>query len=69
MPWLLRRDARGGRPSGAARCLLSVSQAGNGLTEVTEGGTLRQPSIKDLRTDVIPTEVVADAEIRGLRVG
>jgi ATP-dependent DNA ligase len=34
-------------------------------TEVTEGGTLRQPSIKGLRTDVLPSEVVADDEIAG----
>ncbi len=33
-------------------------------TEVTEGGTLRQPSIKGLRTDLLPTEVVADDDIR-----
>ena len=33
-------------------------------TEVTEGGTLRQPSIKGLRTDVLPAEVVADDQIR-----
>jgi bifunctional non-homologous end joining protein LigD len=32
-------------------------------TEVTEGGTLRQPSIKGLRTDVIATEVTWDDEI------
>ena len=32
-------------------------------TEVTEAGTLRQPSIKGLRTDVIATEVTWDEEI------
>ncbi|MEA2685545.1 MAG: bifunctional non-ous end joining protein LigD [Actinomycetota bacterium] len=32
-------------------------------TEVTEGGTLRQPSIKGLRTDVIADEVTWDEEI------
>jgi bifunctional non-homologous end joining protein LigD len=32
-------------------------------TEVTEAGTLRQPSIKGLRTDVIATEVVFDDEL------
>jgi len=32
-------------------------------TEVTETGTLRQPSIKGLRTDVIATEVTWDDEI------
>ena len=32
-------------------------------TEVTESGTLRQPSIKGLRTDVIATEVRWDEEI------
>ncbi|MEW6152709.1 MAG: hypothetical protein AB1673_01795 [Actinomycetota bacterium] len=32
-------------------------------TEVTEGGTLRQPSIKGLRTDVIASEVTWDEEI------
>ena len=32
-------------------------------TEVTEGGTLRQPSIKGLRTDVIADEVTWDQEI------
>ncbi|MDQ3980048.1 MAG: non-homologous end-joining DNA ligase [Actinomycetota bacterium] len=32
-------------------------------TEVTEGGTLRQPSIKGLRTDVIASEVTWDDEI------
>jgi len=32
-------------------------------TEVTEGGTLRQPSIKGLRTDVIAGEVTWDDEI------
>ncbi|MCA1657293.1 MAG: hypothetical protein LC713_06250 [Actinobacteria bacterium] len=32
-------------------------------TEVTEAGTLRQPSIKGLRTDVIATEVTSDEEI------
>ncbi|MCA1693209.1 MAG: hypothetical protein LC733_13820, partial [Actinobacteria bacterium] len=32
-------------------------------TEVTESGTLRQPSIKGLRTDVIATEVTWDEEI------
>ncbi len=31
-------------------------------TEVTEGGTLRQPSIKGLRTDVIASEVTWDDE-------
>jgi bifunctional non-homologous end joining protein LigD len=34
-------------------------------TEVTEGGTLRQPSIKGLRTDVIASEVTWDEEIAG----
>lgn len=33
-------------------------------TEVTEGGTLRQPSIKGLRTDVVAQDIVADEEIR-----
>lgn len=32
-------------------------------TEVTEGGTLRQPSIKGLRTDVFASEVTWDEEI------
>jgi bifunctional non-homologous end joining protein LigD len=32
-------------------------------TEVTEAGTLRQPSIKGLRTDVIASEVTWDVEI------
>ena len=32
-------------------------------TEVTEGGTLRQPSIKGLRTDVVAREVTWDEEI------
>jgi len=32
-------------------------------TEVTEAGTLRQPSIKGLRTDVIASEVTWDEEI------
>ena len=32
-------------------------------TEVTEAGTLRQPSIKGLRTDVVAAEVVWDDEI------
>ena len=32
-------------------------------SEVTEGGTLRQPSIKGLRTDLIATEVTWDDEI------
>jgi bifunctional non-homologous end joining protein LigD len=32
-------------------------------TEVTEAGTLRQPSIKGLRTDVIATDVTWDDEI------
>ncbi len=32
-------------------------------TEVTEAGTLRQPSIKGLRTDVIATDVTFDDEI------
>jgi bifunctional non-homologous end joining protein LigD len=32
-------------------------------TEVTEGGTLRQPSIKGLRTDVVARDIVADDEI------
>ena len=31
--------------------------------EVTEGGTLRQPSIKGLRTDLVATEVTWDDEI------
>ncbi|MFP5319220.1 MAG: non-homologous end-joining DNA ligase [Acidimicrobiia bacterium] len=34
-------------------------------TEVTEGGTLRQPSIKGLRTDVVASEVIWDEEIAG----
>jgi len=34
-------------------------------TEVTEAGTLRQPSIKGFRADLVPAEVVADEEIRG----
>ena len=33
-------------------------------TEITEGGTVRQPSIKGLRPDVLPAEVVADDQIR-----
>lgn len=33
-------------------------------TEVTEAGTLRQPSIKGLRTDVIAGEVTFDEELR-----
>jgi ATP-dependent DNA ligase len=32
-------------------------------TEVTEAGTLRQPSIKGLRTDVVANEVTWDEEI------
>ena len=32
-------------------------------TEVTETGTLRQPSIKGLRTDVLASEVTWDDEI------
>ena len=32
-------------------------------TEVTESGTLRQPSIKGLRTDVVAQDIVADDEI------
>jgi len=32
-------------------------------SEVTDAGTLRQPSIKGLRTDVLPAEVVADDEL------
>ncbi len=32
-------------------------------TEVTEAGTLRQPSVKGLRTDVIAAEVTWDSEI------
>ncbi len=32
-------------------------------TEVTEAGTLRQPSIKGLRTDVLATEVTFDDEL------
>jgi bifunctional non-homologous end joining protein LigD len=32
-------------------------------SEVTEGGTLRQPSIKGIRTDVVATEVTWDEEI------
>ena len=34
-------------------------------TEVTEAGTLRQPSIKGLRTDVVAGEVTWDEEIAG----
>ena len=34
-------------------------------SEVTEAGTLRQPSLKGLRTDVIATEVTWDNEIAG----
>ena len=36
-------------------------------TEVTESGTLRQPSIKGLRNDVDPRAVVADEEILDAR--
>ena len=32
-------------------------------SEVTEGGTLRQPSIKGLRTDIVASEVTWDEEI------
>lgn len=32
-------------------------------SEVTEGGTLRQPSLKGLRTDIVAAEVVWDTEI------
>ena len=32
-------------------------------TEVTEAGTLRQPSFKGLRTDIDPTEVTVDEEL------
>ncbi len=42
------------------RPLLVVEVA---YTEVTDGGTLRQPSIKGLRTDVIATDVTWDDEI------
>lgn len=42
------------------RPLLVVEVA---YTEVTEGGTLRQPSIKGLRTDVVATDVTWDGEI------
>jgi bifunctional non-homologous end joining protein LigD len=42
------------------RPLLVVEVA---YTEVTEAGTLRQPSIKGLRTDVIATDVTWDDEI------
>jgi bifunctional non-homologous end joining protein LigD len=34
-----------------------------GYTEVTEAGTLRQPSVKGLRTDVIASDVTWDEEI------
>ncbi len=44
------------------RPLLVVEVA---YTEVTEAGTLRQPSIKGLRTDVIAGEVTWDEEIAG----
>lgn len=43
------------------RPLLVVEVA---YTEVTEGGTLRQPSVKGLRTDVIADEVTLDDELR-----
>lgn len=42
------------------RPLLAVEVA---YTEVTESGTLRQPSIKGLRTDVVADEVVVDDEL------
>ncbi len=42
------------------RPLLVVEVA---YTEVTEAGTLRQPSVKGLRTDVIATDVTWDDEI------
>ena len=42
------------------RPLLVVEVA---YTEVTEAGTLRQPSIKGLRTDVIATDVTWDDEL------
>ncbi|MGI8809339.1 MAG: ATP-dependent DNA ligase [Acidimicrobiales bacterium] len=35
-------------------------------TEVTEAGTLRQPSIKGLRTDVVAGEVTFDEELRAV---
>lgn len=38
-------------------------------TEVTESGTLRQPSIKGLRTDVIAAEVTWDDEIAAVFAG
>ncbi len=42
------------------RPLLVVEVA---FTEVTEDGLLRHPSIKGLRTDIVATEVVVDAEL------
>ena len=38
-------------------------------TEVTEAGTLRQPSIKGLRTDVIATDVTWDDELTEVFAG
>ncbi len=49
-----------------ARPLLVTEVA---YTEVTETGTLRQPSIKGLRTDVIAGEVTWDDEIAGRFAG
>ena len=48
------------------RPLLVVEVA---YTEVTEAGTLRQPSIKGLRTDVIASEVTWDDEIAACFAG
>ena len=48
------------------RPLLVVEVA---YTEVTEAGTLRQPSIKGLRTDVVATDVAWDDELAEVFAG
>jgi bifunctional non-homologous end joining protein LigD len=52
-------------PKLARHWVLPVLVAEIAYTEVTEAGTLRQPSIKGLRTDVIANQVVFDDEFQG----
>jgi len=49
-------------PRAALRWVEPLLVAEVAYTEVTEAGTLRQPSIKGLRTDVVANEVVSDGE-------
>ncbi len=53
-------------PNAALHWVQPVLVAEIAYTEVTEAGTLRQPAVKGLRTDVIANEVIFDDELQAV---